>query len=154
VDRQEQHEQAMALYAQAMGIVDPLRIRAWVEAELTTSQLRLLFLLRQDPGASLGTLAAHLRVSAPTVSGIVDRLARQELIRREDDSTDRRLVRHWLTERANSLTADLEREGRALMDSILGRLTAEELGTLIAGLAFLTASAEDASGAAAAAGSP
>ena len=95
----------MHLYGQALAIVDPIRIKMWSEAELTTSQLRILFVLYAEPGSPLGYLAAQLRVSPPTASGLVDRLVRQGYVRREDDTQDRRVVRHRLTERGLSVAA-------------------------------------------------
>jgi len=140
--REQQQLQAMKLYAQAMAIVDPIRVRLWSEAELTTGQLRLLIVLREEPGATLSALAAHLRVSPPTACGLVDRLVRQHYLKREADPEDRRFVRHQLTERGAAVVGELEREGRALMNDILGRLSDGELDELVRGLELLNAAAE------------
>jgi DNA-binding MarR family transcriptional regulator len=129
----------MRLYAQAIAIIDPIRIRMWSEAELTTGQLRLMFFLHLEPGATLGALAAHLGISAPTASGLVDRLTRQDYVRRTGDAQDRRFVRHELTPRGQHIVTELEREGRALMTSILARLSDDELDTLMRGLDALVA---------------
>ncbi len=137
----------MKLYAQAMAIVDPIRVRMWSEAEITTSQLRLLMIVRQEPGATLTSLAAHLRVSPPTASGLVDRLVRQDYLRRDADPSDRRYVRHHLTGRSVAVLGELEREGRALMNDILGRLSDAEIDDLVRGLELLNAAAASASGA-------
>jgi DNA-binding MarR family transcriptional regulator len=131
----------MRLYGQALGIVDPIRLRIWSEAELTTGQLRVLFHAREVPGATLSALAAHLHVSPPTASGLVDRLVRQGYLRREDGDTDRRFVHHYLTEKGAAVVSDLEREGRALMTAILERLSQPELETLVNGLTALVESA-------------
>jgi DNA-binding MarR family transcriptional regulator len=96
----------MRLYAQAIAIIDPIRIRMWSDAELTTGQLRLMFVLHLEPRATLGALAAHLGVSAPTASGLVDRLTRQDYLAREEDAHDRRFVRHVLTPRGRAHVAD------------------------------------------------
>lgn len=145
--RADQQTLAMKLYAQAMAIVDPIRIRMWSEAELTTSQLRLLFLVRGEPGATLTSLAAHLRVSPPTASGLVDRLVRQDYLRRDGDPNDRRYVRHALTARGAAMLGELEREGRALLDDILDRLSDADIDGLVRSLTLLNAAAEDASAA-------
>lgn len=132
----------MRLYAQAIAIIDPIRIRMWSEAELTTGQLRLMFFLQSEPGATLGALATHLGISAPTASGLVDRLTRQDYVRRAEDAHDRRFVRHELTARGHQIVTELEREGRALLNAIFGRLSDEDLTTLMRGLdALVTASA-------------
>jgi DNA-binding MarR family transcriptional regulator len=131
----------MRLYAQAIAIIDPIRIRMWSDAELTTGQLRLMFFLHLQPRASLSALAAHLGVSAPTASGLVDRLTRQGYLTREEDTHDRRFVRHQLTDRGHELVAELEREGRAFMTELLGRLSDVELDALVSGLQALVAAA-------------
>jgi DNA-binding MarR family transcriptional regulator len=132
----------MRLYARAMAIVDPVRVRAWSEAELTTTQLRLLMLIREAPGRTLRELASYLRVTPPSASGLVDRLVRQGYLRREDDTQDRRLVRHHLTERGLFTVADLERDGRALLESVLNRLDDAAMGDLIKGLELLAGAAD------------
>ena len=133
---------AMKLYAQSMSIVDPIRLRLWSEAELTTSQLRLLFLVRQQPGATLTALAVLLRVSPPTATGVVDRLVRQGYLRRDADPSDRRHVCHHLTPRGVAVLVELEREGRTLMDGILERLSDAQLDELVGGLQLLNDAAE------------
>jgi DNA-binding MarR family transcriptional regulator len=145
MSREEQQLLAMKLYAQTMAIVDPIRVRMWSEAELTTSQLRLLIIVRQEPGATLTSLAAHLRVSPPTASGLVDRLVRQDYLRRDGDPNDRRFVRHHLTERGVAVLGELEREGRALMNDLLGRLSDTEIDDLVRGLELLNKAAASAS---------
>jgi len=141
-DRDAQQREAMRLYAEAISIVDPIRIRMWSEAELTTGQLRLMFFLRENQGATLSDLAAHLGVSAPTASGLVERLGRGGFVRREEADHDRRYTRHFLTTRGNSVVADLEREGRALLNDIFGRLTDQELAQLTRALERLLAAAD------------
>ncbi|HLB23726.1 MAG TPA: MarR family transcriptional regulator [Dehalococcoidia bacterium] len=134
---------AMLLYGQALAIVDPIRVRTWAEADLTTGQVRALVLLRMEPGATLSWLSAELRVSAPTASGLVDRLVRQRYVRRQEDARDRRFVNHHLTERGSAIVSDIEREGRALFDRILSRLSEEELNTLVEGLTLLNGAAAE-----------
>ena len=146
--RDQRYDEAMRLYALAIAIIDPIRIRMWSEAELTTGQLRLMFFLNGEPGATLGALAAHLGVSAPTASGLVDRLTRQDYVRRSGDAQDRRFVRHELTARGQQIVTELEREGRALLTAILVRLTDEAFDTLMRGLEALVAAANEVTAAA------
>jgi DNA-binding MarR family transcriptional regulator len=139
--RDEQHRQAMHLYGQAMAIVDPIRVKMWSEAELTTGQLRILFMVRQEPGATLGWLAGQIGVSAPTASGLVDRLVRQGYLRRASDGQDRRFVCHYLTESGLAIAGEIEREASGLLDGILSRLSDDDLAALIRGLTLLNAAA-------------
>lgn len=143
--REDHQLLAMKLYVQSMAIVDPIRMRLWSEAELTTSQLRLLFAIRQAPGATLTQIATLLRVSPPTASGLVERLVRQEYVRRDTDPHDRRFVCHHLTDEGVAILGELEREGRALLDAILARLSERELDDLVHGLTLLNQAADAAS---------
>lgn len=56
-------------------------------------EFRSLAFINRNSGASLGELAEHLGVEAPTVSKLVDSLVQRGLVRREDDPEDRRRMR-------------------------------------------------------------
>jgi DNA-binding MarR family transcriptional regulator len=125
-----------------MARSDPGRLEAWVELGLTMTQLRVLFLLRLEDGASAGTLAERLNVTPSTLTRIVDRLVRQELVRREPDDDDRRLVLHYLSTTGASTVEEIERRGRARMDEVLDRLSDPQLERLVAALEDLAAALE------------
>jgi DNA-binding MarR family transcriptional regulator len=65
---------------------------------VTARQVTLLWLIKQNPGLSLRELAAEEGISAPALSGYVDRLERAGLIERVRDVGDRRRVGLTLTE--------------------------------------------------------
>ena len=65
---------------------------------VTSRQVTLLWLIRSRPGLSLRELAAVERISAPALSGHVDRLVRAGLVERLRDGGDRRRVGLELTE--------------------------------------------------------
>ena len=65
---------------------------------VTSRQVTLLWLIRNHPGLSLRELAAEERISAPALSGHVDRLEKAGLIERTRDGSDRRRVGLVLTE--------------------------------------------------------
>jgi DNA-binding MarR family transcriptional regulator len=69
---------------------------------VTSRQVTLLWLIRGNPGMSLRELAAEERISAPALSGHVDRLESAGLLERVRDEGDRRRV-------GLTLTADGER---------------------------------------------
>jgi DNA-binding MarR family transcriptional regulator len=86
---------------------------------VTGRQVTLLWLIRNHPGMSLRELAAEERISAPALSGHVDRLEKADLIERVRDGADRRRVGLTLTEEG----AKLLRRVRARRTSWLaGRL--------------------------------
>jgi DNA-binding MarR family transcriptional regulator len=135
-------EKAMGLYLRSAGMIDPFRMRTWKGLELTVTQLRVLLVLREDPGAPAGVLAERLRVTPPTVTGLVDRLVRSGAVQREEDPKDRRLVRNVLTERGQEVLGEVEREGRTFLTQVFERLSKEQLSGLVESLEALVAAGE------------
>ncbi len=132
---------AIRHFGEALNMFDPLRFRAWAEMGLTTAQLRVLFLVRETPGVTAGELAQRLSVTPPTISGIVDRLVKLSLIRREDDESDRRLVRNFLTEQGETACKRMEQGSEIFTRRILVEMNHQDLEAFIAGLkAFIKAS--------------
>ena len=138
VDRETLREQAFHLFGRAITRSDPGHLEAWVELGLTLTQLRVLFQLRAEDGASAGALAERLKVTPSTLTRIVDRLVRQGLVRRESDDGDRRLVRHHLSAKGGRTVEELERGARARMNEVMDRLTTTQLERLILALSDLT----------------
>ncbi|HLA18679.1 MAG TPA: MarR family transcriptional regulator [Dehalococcoidia bacterium] len=139
VDRETLRERAFHLFGQAITRSDPGHLEAWVHLGLTLTQLRVLFLLRAEDGASAGALAERLKVTPSTLTRIVDRLVRQGLVRRESDHGDRRLVRHHLSAKGGRTVEELERGARARMNEVMDRLTNVQLERLVLALTDLTA---------------
>ena len=94
-------------------------------------QLRLLFLLLLQDCRSVGDLADEMNVRPATITGLTDRLVRQELIERQADASDRRLVRIALTDEGRRLIAEIETAARALLDGIFRRMSEDEVRRLI-----------------------
>ena len=70
---------------------------------VTSRQVTLLWLILQNPGLSLRELAASEGISAPALSGHVDRLEKALLIERVRSETDRRIVGLVLTDEGAKL---------------------------------------------------
>jgi DNA-binding MarR family transcriptional regulator len=70
---------------------------------ITSRQVTLLWLIRENPGMSLRELAAEERISAPAMSGLVDRLERAGLLERVRGAVDRRRVGLVLTDEGERL---------------------------------------------------
>jgi DNA-binding MarR family transcriptional regulator len=64
---------------------------AWTDVDLTFTQLRALFVLGRQP-LRVSDLAKALGMSLASASALSDRLARQGLVARHPDPTDRRSV--------------------------------------------------------------
>src|SRR4029078_8239492 len=128
-------------YAGAVGIIDALRIQGWSEDGLTIPQMRLLWALRDEDGLPVGALAEHLGVNPSTITGHVDRLVRQDLVRREEDAGDRRIVRNYLTETGAITVGALRRIVGQYFFNIIKRLDDAQLDRLGAALEDLNTAA-------------
>ena len=127
-----EEEVFLALQRTARTVLDPWAAFLKREARFTPSQYNLLRILRGafPAGRTCGEIAERLVTRDPDVTRIVDRLEKRELVRRERDTEDRRVVRVFLTEAGQRslslLDADAERMPRAL----LGPLGAKRLKVL------------------------
>lgn len=76
---------------------------------LTSPQFQLLKAAAQDNHVTLGGLSDQLNCSRGNVTGIVDRLERDEWLKRERSTDDRRVITVRLTEKGEQVAA-IERE--------------------------------------------
>ena len=81
-------------------------------------------------GLTPGELAQRLRVSTPAMVQAATRMEAAGLLTRERDPNDARLVRLYLTERAQSIRADLQAERREMERRVTDALTGTELSHL------------------------
>jgi DNA-binding MarR family transcriptional regulator len=130
------------LYGDAVAIVDPLRIRLWGECALTMPQLRLLFMIRDQPGVTGSTLAERFAVNPSTITGHVERLLQRDLIRREEDESDGRVQHNYLSEVGAEIVGRLERAAGQFVIGILECLTVEQAERLSGALTDLVAAAK------------
>jgi DNA-binding MarR family transcriptional regulator len=101
--------------------------REWAEVDLTMPQLKVLFLVGAGNGVNMTNLARALGMTLSTLTGVVDRLTNQGLVRRQDDAHDRRVVLLYPTEAGTALMGRLVEAGRARLRLILERLGLEDL---------------------------
>jgi DNA-binding MarR family transcriptional regulator len=88
-------------------------------SSLTVPQFRTLIFISRHPGASLSALAAHIGLSLPSMSRLVDGLVSGGLARRTRDPEDRRRITLSLTRRGDTA---LRRARAATQDSIAKRV--------------------------------
>lgn len=79
------------------------------EYNITSSQYSVLEILGKYNGISLTELGKLLYFDNPTITGIINRMARAKLLRRQRDRTDRRVIKLYLTPKGLELQAKLPR---------------------------------------------
>lgn len=102
----------------------------WMDMDLTMRQLKVLFLLFNQPPTRMSGLAAGLGVTLPWCTSLVDRLVKEGMIERREDPLDRRLVLCELSGKARELVSRLWQSGQLQTGALLERLTLEELGVV------------------------
>lgn len=121
----------------ALGPDDP-----WLLLELTMPQLKVLLLLSAQGPSRVGALARALRVTLPTVTGVLDRLVEHGLVRRDDDPLDRRLVISRLTDRGQDVVDRLQEASRARLTRVFESLESDDLFAHVTSLERVLAAAE------------
>ncbi len=97
---------------------------------VTSRQATLLWLVREHPGLTLGELAAHERISAPSLSGHVDRLEQAGLLERVRSNEDRRRVGLRLTPVGSRLLRRIRTRRTTWLAERLGSLEADQIETI------------------------
>ncbi len=100
----------------------------YLSSDLTVAQLRVLLVLHTDGPAKMSSIASILHVALSTATGVMDNLVKKELVVREADLHDRRLVVCKLSPAGQELINKLWVSGEFQMERLLNGLTLEQLG--------------------------
>ena len=79
---------------------------------ITSSQYTVLEILWKHNGLSLTDLGKFLHFDNPTITGIINRMARAKLIRRLRDRNDRRVIKVHLTQKGMDLKSTLPQSAK------------------------------------------
>lgn len=111
-------------------------------------QLWAMWELFARPGQRVSDLSNALSIHQSTASNMLDKLEGRELIRRERNGGDQRVVRLYLTEKGRQLLSGAPRPAQGAVRDALTRMSAEELKQLQTGLEtlmrYLPAAGDDA----------
>ena len=106
-------------------------LRLFREYGVTPSQYNILRILRGEgkrmPSLEIGDRMIQV---VPAMTGLIDRLEKQNLVRRDRCLEDRRVIFIVLTEQGEQLLAKLDKPVAELHQSLLGHLTKGELAEL------------------------
>ena len=138
---------AIERVADLVGQVNRLQRRGWPQEwlalELTMAQMKVLFVLHHQGPSKVSDLAEMLGVTAPSMTGTLERVVRGGLVQRRDDPTDRRLVLASLTPEGQALVERLQQGRRARLMAALARLDEGALADLERALGALRLALEE-----------
>jgi DNA-binding MarR family transcriptional regulator len=109
---------------------------------VTMQQLRVMMILYSDGPTRVSVLARKLNVSTPTITGILDRLVRQEFTYRADDPKDRRVVLNALTDKGREVIEHLQPLDAPRLTRAIESLSTEEQQTVMNALNTLVNAVE------------
>jgi len=98
------------------------------------AQGMILSQLWQHDGIAQNVLAQALHITPPTATNTLQRMERDGWINRRRDSTDQRIVRVYLTEKASALRVEVRASFQELDKELTSMLTDNERGILMASL--------------------
>ena len=95
--------------------------------EVTRSQWWVLAYLSREDGMTQSQLADELDLGKVAVGGLIDRLEKSGLVRREADGSDRRVNRIFLEAKSKQLVARMRKVSHRMNEQILSGLPNERL---------------------------
>ena len=98
---------------------------------LTGPQLTVVKLLESFENLSLSSLSERIRAQNSTVTGIIDRMEREGLVRRDRSTTDRRVVHISLSEKGQKLAKQIQVEPMEIFRGALQSLSHADLRDLL-----------------------
>ncbi|MCL5291053.1 MAG: MarR family transcriptional regulator [Actinobacteria bacterium] len=102
-------------------------------AEVFTLTQTLVLITLADKGElAMAELASHLKVSAPTMTGVVDRLEKRAIVARKSSLEDRRKVSVALGQKGEEVVAQVVSAIKGRWQAIVSTLTDDEKEQLAA----------------------
>jgi DNA-binding MarR family transcriptional regulator len=115
-----------------------------ISTPLTMQQLKVLTMIAIDPERATGhELAAHLKVSVASMSGLVDRLVEHGMVSRSEDPSDRRVRRLTVTPEGSDTIRSLLSSAGTMPTPVLRRLAIEDLRALVQGILAFDRAVQD-----------
>jgi DNA-binding MarR family transcriptional regulator len=109
---------------------------------LTLTEIRILRLLYENGPSPMARLAAELYMTPASITGLVDRLESEQLVLRERNSKDRRVVNVKITEKGGAAFEKGRKLYRVFVEKTMRSLTTEEARQLVHALTKVSRAAE------------
>ena len=94
--------------------------------KITQTQIFTIMTLSEKAPCQLNELSERLQISAPTVTGIVDRLEKLDYVTRIHDKVDRRVVNVDLTAKGKRIAGTLKKTIKEKWQSLLLKLSKKD----------------------------
>jgi DNA-binding MarR family transcriptional regulator len=116
--------------------------RSWLKGSLSLIHLHVLTVLEMGGPLPMSKLADTLDVSVASATGIISRMEERNLVEREHDDEDRRVVLVIPTETGLAVFRDMMEQRREHLAGLLSRLDDDDLQAFLRGLRAVRAARE------------
>jgi len=143
-NRNDLIQQAIGLQKELNRLTLEYSTKEWMSLDLTIAQLKSIIYIYGKEKASFKELAGALDVTPSVVTGVVDRLIQQGMVKhkRISISVDRRVQWLIITNKAKALLDNIKQQTIDNISQILETLSDEELSALVQGFSALTRAAK------------
>lgn len=124
----------------------PILPMEWIHLNLTISQLKVVLLLFITGHSRMSDIASELGVSLATATGVVDRLVERNLLIRNGDPDDRRVVLCQLSNDGEKIIRDLWQLSQKRAGDLMIALDTQQLLLISEALQALTHAWENTEG--------
>jgi DNA-binding MarR family transcriptional regulator len=115
------------LSREIFNMIIPGLPREWLALDITVMQLRVLLLLYTEGSTRMSTIASSLDAALSTATGIVDNLVKKDLVLRESDPEDRRVVMCKLSDKGINIAGGLWTWGEHQIKLLLETMNEQQL---------------------------
>ena len=100
-------------------------------AQLSFLQVQTLAYLKVHNNAQMGEIAEHFHIELPSATSLLNKLVALQLVKRQQDEKDRRLVLIVLTEEGISILKQAKKEKEVNVEKMLSYLSQSEQQELL-----------------------
>lgn len=100
------------------------------EFDITTPQFNALLQLREHGDMTIGDLGAKMYLASSTATDLIDRMERNDLVTRQRDSNDRRVVRLHMLDKGHQMIKEVLTNRQRYLSTILSQVPEDELESL------------------------
>ncbi len=105
--------------------------------DLTIPQISIMMILFKEKRLKLSEISKKMSLANSTVSGIIDRLEKNQIVRRIRSEEDKRIVYIELTNKAEEFKSNMHNTVNHYLDGILNNASKKEIDTILEGLRTL-----------------
>jgi len=126
-EKEELIENILQLTDKTFRELFPMLPKEWLHLDLTMSQLKGVLLLFISGPSRMSDIASALGVSLATATGVMDRLVERDIVLREGDPEDRRVVLCRLSSKGEKLISELWQLSRDRAGELMRALAPSQL---------------------------